>query len=559
MTDYLKFQSLPSGRHKDKKHIIIVGAGIMGVCTAYYLVTHPKFDPEKYHITIIESKRVASGASGKAGGLLALWAFPAQIVPLSFDLHQKLSDEYNGVDEWGYRRLTTVSLEGDLTHLDDEDEDEEDEEEDSAHQSDGIVITPSSEKKNDATTENENEKIEDSIKIPVSHDSDSSSSINKPPKKTSRATRQSSIPSDSSFTTNNTATNNNNKSKHTKSKLPTDLNWINSALISNCSTLGGTDTTAQVHPYKFTTFILKKAVELSKGSIEFIIGKVNKIQFSLETGSATGVSYQPSSLKSDYSSTAHTISGDQIVLTVGPWTSKILPDCPISGLRAHSITVAPFKDQTVSPYAIFTEFKTGPYKYISPEIYARQDEVYVCGEGDSTVDVPETTDDVEIVKSKCDELFRQVGKISPNLKKGHTLKRQACYLPVLDVPSSSGPLIGETNVSNLFLASGHSCWGINNAPGTGKIMSELLLDGVVASADISALEPFLYFDASVLVSDDEEDYDDEDDDEEDDEEEEEDVGGAADAEDEDEDDDYHEATETSSETAPSDPEWSKEA
>lgn len=159
----------------------------------------------------------------------------------------------------------------------------------------------------------------------------------------------------------------------------------------------------------------------------------------------------------------------------------------------------------MSPYAIFTEFKTGPNTYTSPEVYARKDEVFVCGEGDSAVDVPETTDDVEVVKSKCDDLFKQVGKISPALRKGRILKRQACYLPVLDVPSSSGPLIGETNVENLFLCSGHSCWGINNAPGSGKVMSELLLEGRAKSANISSLDPSLYFDASVLVSDDESD------------------------------------------------------
>lgn len=110
------------------KHIIIVGAGIIGVCTAYYIVKHKKFDPSKYHITIIESKRVAGGASGKAGGLLALWAFPQQIVPLSFELHQELSDLYNGSEEWGYRRLTTVSLEGDITKIPEEATDQADKE-----------------------------------------------------------------------------------------------------------------------------------------------------------------------------------------------------------------------------------------------------------------------------------------------------------------------------------------------------------------------------------------------------------------------------------------------
>lgn len=453
--EYLKFASIPSGEHKGKQHIIIVGAGIIGVCTAYYLTTHPKFDPSKYHITIIESKRVAGGASGKAGGLLALWAFPQQIVPLSFDLHQTLSNKYNGEEEWGYRRLTTVSLEGDLTRVPEYESNSEESDED------------------DEDNENSKESIQDN--------KSTNESSPKPPKKTERNTRS--------------------KTKK-QQRLPSDLNWINSALIDSCSSLGGADTTAQVLPYKFTNFMLKKAVEYSKGSIELILGKVEEIKYSMETGQATGVTYKPTSPKFD-SSELIEISGDQIVLSVGPWTSKILPDCPISGLRAHSITVAPFKDQPVSPYAIFTELKTGPTSYISPEIYARHDEVYVCGEGDSAVDVPETTDDVEVVKSKCDELFKQVGKISPNLRKGHILKRQACYLPVLDVPSSSGPLIGETNVENLYLCSGHSCWGINNAPGTGKIMSELLLEGKCVSADISALDPSLYFDASVLVSDNE--------------------------------------------------------
>lgn len=446
MSEYLQFNSVPSGEHEGKKHIIIVGAGIIGVCTAYYIVKHKKFDPSKYHITIIESKRVAGGASGKAGGLLALWAFPQQIVPLSFELHQELSDLYNGSEEWGYRRLTTVSLEGDITKIPEEATDQADKE-------DGELTIPR--------------------------------------KKNAKATKN-------SFSS---------SSPRSRSKLPKDLNWINDKIIDSCSMLGDTDTTGQVHPYKFTSFMLKKAEEESKGSLELILGKVSEITYSMETGVATGIKYRPTSLKSSEDKIV-TLQGDQIVLSVGPWTSKILPDCPISGLRAHSITISPFEDQPVSPFAIFTELKMGPRSYISPEIYARQDEVYVCGEGDSAVDVPETTDDVEVVKSKCDELFKQVSKISPNLSRGHILKRQACYLPVLDVPSSSGPLIGETNVERLYLASGHSCWGINNAPGTGKIMSELLLDGEAKSANISGLNPSLYFDASVFVSDDENNDDD---------------------------------------------------
>lgn len=479
MSDYLTFRSEASGRHVGKKHIIIVGAGIIGVCTAYYLVKHPKFDAEKYHISIVESKRIAGGASGKAGGLLALWAFPQQLVPLSFQLHQELADLYDGESEWDYRRLTTVSLEGDLSQLEPESSEDDDDDDDNDNDNDVLESDPEASEIAHST----------SLDLAVLRLLRSLISLGTPPKKTSLVQ---------------------NVRDNINRKLPEDLNWITEDNITLCLSVGGKDTTAQVQPYRFTNFILKKAVEEANGAIELILGKVTKITYLMETGVATGITYEPTSVKT--TQTEHskmvTLKGDQIMLSVGPWTSKILPDCPISGLRAHSITIAPYRDQTVSPYAIFTEFKTGPLNYTSPEIYARKDEVFVCGEGDSAVDVPETTDDVEVVKSKCDELFKLVGKMSPMLRRGRILKRQACYLPVLDVPLSSGPLIGETNVENLFLCLGHSCWGINNAPGSGKVMSELLLEGRAKSANILSLDPSLYFDASVLVSDDDEDYSD---------------------------------------------------
>ena len=63
-----------------------------------------------------------------------------------------------------------------------------------------------------------------------------------------------------------------------------------------------------------------------------ILGKVNQITYSEESGSATGVEYQPTSVKEDkHQDEIINVEADQIVLTVGPWTSKILPDCPISG------------------------------------------------------------------------------------------------------------------------------------------------------------------------------------------------------------------------------------
>jgi glycine/D-amino acid oxidase-like deaminating enzyme len=55
------------------KHIVIVGGGIIGTCTAYSTSTSPHFHPESGDkITLVEAAEVAGAASGKAGGLLAL-------------------------------------------------------------------------------------------------------------------------------------------------------------------------------------------------------------------------------------------------------------------------------------------------------------------------------------------------------------------------------------------------------------------------------------------------------------------------------------------------------
>ncbi|QPG73737.1 hypothetical protein FOA43_001050 [Brettanomyces nanus] len=486
--DFLTYSSVPSGKSEGKTHFIIVGAGIIGVCIAYYITHHPKFDSKKQYITILESKRVAGGASGKAGGLLALWAFPQQIVPLSFKLHQDLAKEYNGEKEWGYRRLTTISIEGDISAK-------------------GVAKAAA-----EAGKQTENSHVTSSRPAP-------SRGLSLANKKNLDEV----------------------ESKSNSTDIPGTLTWINSGVIKEWSMLGDETTTAQVHPYQFTTFLLQKCLET--GSVELIIGKAEDIIMDEDSGECEGVIYRPSSARAEYDDSSNEkveLLGDKVIMSIGPWTSKILPDCPISGLRAHSILIKPQQMSEITPHAVFTELSLGEHKFVSPEIYSRKDEVYVCGEGDSSVLIPDTTDDVEVVTEKCDQLFNYVSQISSNLAHGHVMKRQACYLPVLDIPSSSGPLIGETNVANLILASGHSCWGINNAPATGLLVSEILLDGEAKSCDISALNPSLYFDASLVYDDDDDDDIDDDDADDDNHTNDQDDGDESDDED---DTDYKESTE----------------
>ncbi|EIN09629.1 FAD dependent oxidoreductase [Punctularia strigosozonata HHB-11173 SS5] len=96
--------------HRD---ICIVGGGIIGVCTAYFIVNDPAHDPTRTTVTLIEEHEIAGAASGKAGGFLALdWHGPAtqSLAALSYRLHRELAAEFDGESAWGYRAMDSVSI-----------------------------------------------------------------------------------------------------------------------------------------------------------------------------------------------------------------------------------------------------------------------------------------------------------------------------------------------------------------------------------------------------------------------------------------------------------------
>jgi hypothetical protein len=88
---------------------VIIGGGVIGVCTAYYLLHSPN-PPAR--VTLIEAYAVAGCASGKAGGFLALdWHGPAttSLAALSWRLHADLAREHDGAQKWGFRTMDSVS------------------------------------------------------------------------------------------------------------------------------------------------------------------------------------------------------------------------------------------------------------------------------------------------------------------------------------------------------------------------------------------------------------------------------------------------------------------
>jgi len=91
---------------------IIIGSGIIGLSTAYYLSESPRTQAQSIHL-IESSPELFNCASGLAAGFLAADWFAPSVAPLgalSFKLHKELAEKFNGKETWGYSRSTGTSL-----------------------------------------------------------------------------------------------------------------------------------------------------------------------------------------------------------------------------------------------------------------------------------------------------------------------------------------------------------------------------------------------------------------------------------------------------------------
>ncbi|KZP30820.1 FAD dependent oxidoreductase [Athelia psychrophila] len=397
---------------QETRKIVIIGG-------AYYISRHPSFSPSTT-VTILEAsaKGVAQGASGKAGGLIAKWAYPREIVDVSFREHVKLAEEHNGKDRWGWRFVGCGSWEGR-----------------------GDTLCESG---TGAGQGGKRKSLENPLGVDTSGQA--------------------------------------NKASRESKGLPDDLTWVREDLTSSYSPMAPVNDTAQVLPYLFTTSMLDLAKE---NGVQLTLGTATGIDRLGDQ--VTGVTYHPSESNPQGSVT---IPATDVIICAGAWSGKVAPNLPISSARVHSITIQPPPSVTIAPYVLFTEIvlPSSSRNTVSPEIHARRDnEVYISGPGDKS-SLPLNVDDVIVDEAACESIRQHVSSISPELRDGVVEKRQACFLPF--VTTGGGPIIGAMG-PGLFVATGHTCWGICNAPGTGKLMSELVMDGQISSAKIQKLDPAL--------------------------------------------------------------------
>ena len=238
--------------------------------------------------------------------------------------------------------------------------------------------------------------------------------------------------------------------------------------------LGSTETTAQVHPGQFTAALMRAAQ--AQGA-ELRIGQITGLVRDRNDERVEGVEVD-----------GETVRGDAVVIAMGPWSilaSAWLPLPGVFGLKGHSLV---FETGTEVPAeALFLEYLDATGGVHSPEVFPRSDgTTYVCAissESPLPIDPAEVQPDpgaIGRLQAMCSEL-------SPVLGQNPVLAQQACYRPVT---RDGRPLIGPiSRLKGAYVATGHSVWGILNAPATGEAVTELIIDGLARAVDLSPFDP----------------------------------------------------------------------
>lgn len=248
-------------------------------------------------------------------------------------------------------------------------------------------------------------------------------------------------------------------------------------LDGNCavySAIGSEATTAQLQPQRFTRALMNAAVA---GGASLLLGEVTGIELDAHASKVTGVRVGDELLPADAA-----------VIAMGPWSvlaSAWLPFPLVAGLKSHSIVIRPA--DPVPAQALFVEFVADPGEARSPEVVPRADgEVYVCGISDEQP-LPVDPSMVSVRDEACDELHALSGVLSTALGRGRVVRRQACYRPIC---KDALPILGKLpGVAGAYVASGHNCWGMLNAPASGLAMAELIANGAAQSIDLSPFDP----------------------------------------------------------------------
>jgi glycine/D-amino acid oxidase-like deaminating enzyme len=250
-----------------------------------------------------------------------------------------------------------------------------------------------------------------------------------------------------------------------------DVGWVSDDLVVDRQ-IGSTETTAQVHPGAYTQGMMRAAE-----------GQGAKLRI----GEASGLVRRGTAV-AGVEVDGEAIDADAVVIAMGPWSilaSRWLQLPGVYGLKGHSLV---FETGAAVPSdALFLEYQEASGDTQSPEVFPRSDgTTYVCAiSSESPLPVDPAT--VAPDPGAIERLEAMCRAMSPVLAEAKILARQACFRPVTQ---DGLPLIGPVpGADGAYVATGHSVWGILNAPATGEAVAGLILDGASRQVDLAPFAP----------------------------------------------------------------------
>ena len=252
---------------------------------------------------------------------------------------------------------------------------------------------------------------------------------------------------------------------------PAPRPWLTGAVALH-GRLGSPETTAQVHPARFTEALMRGA-ELRGARL--VIGEATALVRD-DDGAVRGVVVE-----------GEAVAADAVVLAMGPWSLRAAGwvDLPAVGaLKGHSLL---FDAPGVPAEALFLEHREADGRAASPEVFPRADgTVYACAIS-SESPLPDDPAGAAPDAGAAERLAAICRAVSPALSPERIVARQACWRPVT---RDGLPLIGPVpGARGAFVAAGHGVWGILNAPATGEAVAELVLEGAARTVDLAPFDP----------------------------------------------------------------------
>jgi len=286
------------------------------------------------------------------------------------------------------------------------------------------------------------------------------------------------------------------QAKQQLAKLMPD--WLDGK-AGRISPLGLGDDTAQITPKEFVMAML----EDSKDAVNVVLGECVGVE--LQDGDndenrVVGVRYRPR--EGDDDNDVKVIPANTVVVCAGPWScvaedwfGNSSLELPMEGVKSTSIVWKQPSEggSEVDSTALFCgeDSRFGTHL----EVYPRPDNsIYICGIGGSDYISKDELkngayrEECNAKETRVNAAVNAFQTLSLKYQQSGELETtQACMRPC---PPDAIPYMGPIpNVNGAYINAGHNCWGIAWAPGAGKAMAELILEGKSSCIDLSSFDP----------------------------------------------------------------------